>query len=373
MQYNKIAACASAVVLALAVACSKNSEAPISPSGAQPGVTDAGPNGETLKATAPTPQSPVNNAQPDQLVLTSGKSTGTFDQSLASAYSYEFQIRSGNTVACTATVPGGTGSTVSWTPSCILEFDQPYTWRIRAVHQGAFTSFGPWSADATFRSPAGGYIRGNELFDPLNNGRTVGQRFGAVFVQGQGIELLGHDSRVSYELPQNLQSGEFSLMVTGIDEGSPGDKTKVMSMQEGGGDITTNDYRVTIEKRGRAYITPGAVQFRIIMGDSREEFHRIFDSARVPISMSDERWYFWKFTWQSPGRAALEVREDGPRGRVLYADSRGTGGFLYRPVPHVIHLGAPVGRAGPIDASIPGAIYKNVWVSSRPRPAFPGE
>jgi len=42
-------------------------------------------------------------------------------------------------------------------------------------------------------------------------------------------------------------------------------------------------------------------------------------------------------------------------------------------VPHVIHLGAPVGRAGPNDASIPGAIYKNVWVSSRPRPKFPNE
>ena len=27
----------------------------------------------------------------------------------------------------------------------------------------------------------------------------------------------------------------------------------------------------------------------------------------------------------------------------------------------------------PLDASIPGATYKNLWVSSRPRPAFPNE
>ncbi|HEX6975860.1 MAG TPA: hypothetical protein VF147_15750, partial [Vicinamibacterales bacterium] len=123
---------------------------------------------------------------------------------------------------------------------------------------------------------------------------------------------------------------------------------------------------------GRLYPTPGAVQFRIIMGEA-DAHDRIFDSDRIGVSFSDERWYFWKFTWQSPGRAALEVREDSPTGRVIYTSSRGTGGFLYRPVPHVIHLGAPVGRAGPNDASIPGAIYKNVWVSSRPRPKFPNE
>jgi hypothetical protein len=163
------------------------------------------------------------------------------------------------------------------------------------------------------------------------------------------------------------------LMVTGFDEGSPGDKTKIMSMQEGGGDITANDYRFTAEKRGSSYETPGATTWRIIMGDADEHAGRIFDGGRLPVAYSDEQWYFWKFTWESPGRARLQVIEGGPRGRVIYDQSRGTGGFLYRPVPHLIHVGASVGRAGPIDASIPGAIYKNVWVSSRPRPAFPGE
>src|SRR5918992_146603 len=101
MQYKKLVACASATVLAFALACSKNAETPVSPTGAEPGVTDAGPNGETLKATAPTPQSPVNNAQPDQLVFTAGRSSGTYDQSLAGSYSYEFQIRNpSGTVIC---------------------------------------------------------------------------------------------------------------------------------------------------------------------------------------------------------------------------------------------------------------------------------
>ena len=36
----------------------------------------------------------------------------------------------------------------------------------------------------------------------------------------------------------------------------------------------------------------------------------------------------------------------------------------------MLHLGSPVGRAGPIDASIAGAIYKDVWVGAGPRPIF---
>ena len=375
MQHKKLIVCASAALLAIAAACSKSSDIPASPSSAQQGETEVGPNGETLKATAPTPQSPINNAQPDQLVLTAGKASGLFDQSLAPSYSYEFQImNTANAVVCSATVGGGSGSSVSWTPpsTCSLAFDAPHTWRTRATYTPRGAN-GPWSSVATFRSPAGGYIRAQEIFDPLYNSQTVGQAVGTTFIPGTGIRLNGHDSRVTYRLPQTLQNGEFSVMVLGADEGSPGDKTKIMSMQEDGGDITTNDYRVTVEKRGIQYPTPGAIQFRIIMGDADEHAGRIFDSTRIAVNFSSSRWYFWKFTWQSPGRAALEVREDGPRGRVVYNESRGTGGFLYRPVDHTIHLGAPVGRAGPQDASVPGAIYKNVWVSGNPRPAFPGE
>jgi hypothetical protein len=376
MHHKKAFACASAVVLALAVACSKNAETPVSPSSAQPGATEAGPNGETLKASAPTPQSPVNNAQPDQLELTAGKSQGAFDQSRSALYSYEFQImNSTNAVVCTATVGGGSGPSVSWIPSCTLDFDQPHSWRARAVYQvpGELGAAGPWSAAATFRSPIGGYVRENEIFDPLINGRSAGRPQGVQFISGVGARLNGHDSHIFYEFAQPLQNGEFSLMVTGMDEGSPGDKTKVMAMREGGGDITDNDYRVTIEKRGIDYETPGATTWRIIMGEADEHAGRIFDGPRIPVAYSDEAWYFWRFTWQSPGRAQLQVREGGPRGRVIYDTSRGTGGFLYRPLPHQIFVGTPVGRAGPIDASIPGAIYKNVWVSARPRPAFPGE
>lgn len=364
MYYKKFALCSVAALLALAVACSKSTQAPVSPTSVQEPSTTAAADGSTLKVVAPSPVSPVNNAQPETLVLTTNRVTGKFDSSINPSYEFEIKTSGGATVtACTATVAPGSGSTVSYTPTCPLEFDAPHTWRLRAVYAG---SVGPWSAAASFRTPAGGYINGNELFDPLTNRKTVGTAIGTQFT-ADGIELLGHDSRVTYQLAQTLEEGEFSVMAKGYDEGSPGDKTKIMSMQEGGGDITTNDYRFTVEKRGRDYSVPGAVTFRVITGGGNSE---IRDGARLGVSFSDERWYFWRVTWRN-GRVGVEVKEDGPNGRTIYNQSVGTSGHPYRPAPHMIHLGAPVGRAGPIDASIPGAIYKNVWVSSRPRPAFP--
>lgn len=380
MQHKKAVACASAVVLALAVACSKNPETPVSPSSAQPGTTAAGPNGETLKATAPNPQSPVNGAQPDTLVLTAGKSTGSFDKGLDAGYRYEFQIlNASNTVVCSETLPGGPEPSITWeATSCNLELDAPHTWRVRATHRNASSEMasGPWSSAASFRSPLGGYIRGSEMYDPLYNGKTVGSPVGVTFLPNTGLRLIGHDSRVTYVLPTTLEAGEFSVMVTGMDEGSPGDKTKVISMQEGGGDLTTNDYRFTAEKRGASYTIPGAITFRMINGEGDEEDY-INDGCRSGFTcgfagLSDEKWYFWRITWNAHS-GSLEVREDGPRGRQIYFDSVTTNGHPYRPAPHVLHLGASVGRAGPVDASIPGVIYRNVWVSARPRPAFPGE
>jgi hypothetical protein len=364
MQHTKLLACASAAVLAFAVACSKDSPSPVSPSGSQPGIADAAPDGSTLKVSAPTPVSPVNNQQPDgSLVLVASKAQGKFADVTPS---YEFEIHRGTTRVYTSGVTGGAGSgpsNVAHTPTAALEFDQQYTWRVRAVLQGAV---GPWSSAATFRAPAGGYIRDNEILDPLTNGFTVGNPIGVQFVGNEGARLLGHTSRITYELPVNLQQGEFSLMARGYDEGSPGDKTKIMSMQEGYDDLTTNDYRMTVEKRGRRYETPGAVTWRIIMGDADEHNGRIFDGSRIGVSFSDELWYFWKFTWGN-GRAELVVRENGPDGPVIYNSSRGTGGFAYRPVPHVVHIGG-TSRAGEGDATVPGMVVKNVWFSASPRP-----
>ena len=372
MHQKSFVLCSATALLAVAVACSKSSPTPVSPAGNGALVGEAAADGSTLKVTAPATQSPVNGAQPQALTLVAGTSTAQFATALPSL-TYEFQIlNAGGTVipACT-TIASPSGSSVTANPTCTIEFDANHRWRVRA--RMSSTAFGPWSAEATFRSPIGGYITANEIYDPLYNGITVGSRSGSTtFVANTGLRTNAQDSFITYSFPSPLQAGEISVMVTGIDEGNPGDKTKVFSMQEGfGADVTDNDYRVTIEKRGAQYETPGAVTWRLITGEA-DDHGRIFDGDRIGVAFSDERWYFWQFKWQT-GSAQLIVREDGPNGRVIYNSSKGTGPFAYRPVPHVIRLGQIPGRAGPIDASIPGAIYKNLWVSSRPRPAFPNE
>jgi hypothetical protein len=366
MQYKTLVVCASVAALAVALACSKNPEAPVAPSSTQPGAADAGPDGSTLKVTAPTPQSPVNGQQPDTLVLTAGKSTASYGSQTPLSYEFEIKSAGGTTVCGPTVVGGGAGSTVSWTPGCTLEFDQPYTWRLRAaVDNGR----GPWSANASFRSPAGGYVRDNEVFDPLTNGKTAGNIFGPATFGPDGITLLDFSSHVTYRLPVNLQAGELSMMILGADEGSPGDKSKVFSMQEGPdeNDITDDDYRFTAELRGRQYGAPGSVTYRIIPGDGHS-----YDGDRRQLNFNRSRWYFWRFTW-STGSARLEVKEDGPNGRTIYSVGQGGWSHPYRPDPHFIHLGAPIGRACACDATMPGITIKNVWASSRPRPAFPGE
>ena len=375
MSQNRFALCAAAALLAVAVACSKSSETPVSPNATMPPVSDAAADGSTLKVSAPAPQSPINGAQPSAVTLVAGTSSPQFQVAGAPALTYEFQVMTATGTlinACSGTA-APSGNTVSFTPTCTFDFDTNHRWRVRARLASNPSVVGPWSAEATFRSPIGGYVNGNEIYDPLYNGRTVGTRVNSTtFVPNVGLRLNTHEARLEYLLNPNLQAGEISVLVTGIDEGNPGDKTKVFAMQEGNGtDITDNDYRVTIEKRGRDYSTPGAVTFRIITGDAGVHA-RIHDGSRLPVAFSDERWYFWRFEWRT-GFARLQVREDGPTGRVIYDSSVGTGGFPYRPVPHYVHLGTQVGRAGPIDASIPGAIYKNLWISSRTRPQFPNE
>jgi hypothetical protein len=122
---------------------------------------------------------------------------------------------------------------------------------------------------------------------------------------------------------------------------------------------------MTAELRGANYSTPGAVTCRIIAGDGVSR-----DCPRFVLNFDSSRWYFWRFSWQT-GRARLEVKRDSETGQTVYDQSIGTGSHPYRPDPHYVYLGTPAGRAGLIDATLPGGTYKNVYVGPGPRPAFP--
>ncbi|HEX5475564.1 MAG TPA: hypothetical protein VFX12_12970 [Vicinamibacterales bacterium] len=324
--------------------------------------TGAAAEGVTLKVTAPEALSPTGGVQPDSLVLTAKPANTEF---ASFPVSYQFQIRSGDTVVYDSNVVSATtsGGNVQFTPAAALTADATYTWRARGAYSGAF---GPWSADATFKAPVGGFIRGNELYDPLNTGRSVGQIVGPYQFTSDGLKLLGHESHVTYHLPVTLTGGQFSMLIKGADEGAEGDKSKVFSMQQGSDDITTNDYRFTAELRGSDYPTPGAVTCRMIAGDGVSR-----DCDRIVESFDSSRWYFWKVSWNVGGSFTLEVRRDGEDGPLVYSNTKGLGGRTYAPNPHTLYLGAPIGRAGPLDATLPGGTYAYVYAGPNQRPPTP--
>jgi hypothetical protein len=351
----------TAGVVALALACSDSKpSSPVAPTTA-PGAVDGGDaaaDGSTLKVTAPTPTAPANGSRLNdfEVTLQVNAATAKFDTgSVPLAYRFEL-LRGGQAVESFR------GATTQWKPTVTFESDTEYSWRARA-EQG--TAFGPWSPTWTFRTPEQprGYNVVGELYDPLYTGETVGALIGSTaWVPGVGIRLNDFTSHVEYVLPRNIPEGELSMLVTNVPTNTEGGKTKIMAMREGRSDITTNDRRFTIEKRGNP---PGIIAFRIITRNSQEE---TVGSERVSREFDPRKWYLWRASFRS-GRFQLEIYENGANGERIYSFGKNYEG-LYDPEPHLAYVGSPVGRGGPVDATVPGMVAKQVWLSSRPRPAF---
>ena len=355
---------AAAGALALAVACGRTPNTPVAPTGATSTDTSAAADGSTLKVTRPVAQSPINGEQPEgTLVLTATAATGKF---AAVDLSHRFEIyNDAKTKVCDSGLISGSGPTVSFTAtSCTLAFDAPHTWRVRAEYQGGV---GPWSADASFKSPAGGYIRGNELFDPLTNGPStvMSASSGVTWLPGVGVRLDGKDSYVEYRLQQPCVDCEMSALMTNLGNGSEEWKTKVMSMLRGDGvNITDNDFRVTLDKR-TTWVGQGSV-IRYTMVSRNKDAG---EPKSAPQNWNRANTYFWKFEWRN-GNSNLTVRDGGVNGSI-----KASIGTAYRapydPDPHLIRLGSVFGRAG--SDTNPGTIIWNVWVSPNPRPNLPGD
>jgi hypothetical protein len=256
----------------------------------------------------------------------------------------------------------GTTTTSHTVTTHSLNGDQTYQWRARPFY-GAVT--GPWAGWTTFVAPLNdGYIRGNEMYDPLINGKTAGVPHGSIdFIAGVGARLNELTSYISYELPQTLFEGEFSMLVTNMPANTKGGKTKLFAMGKGYDDIVTNEYRMTIERRGDP---AGIIAWRFIARDDQidtEGAERSFYNFQANLT------YFFQATWRG-NRFNLLVREGGVDGATVYNFGKNWEGRGYEPSPHILYVGAPVGRSGPDGASVQGAIIRQVWVSGSPRPEF---
>jgi hypothetical protein len=347
-----------AMLLALSLACSRQSAAPVSPSSAKPAsVSDtAGPSGETLKIGAPVPISPINDAVLDgaDATLVCSASTGKF---VGTTLAYDFELYDSNNVKVRTEVVAGTTWVVRG-----LDFEGHYTWRVRGTSDDAY---GPWSTFGSFQTPANrGYIRGNELFDPLTNGETVGTLMNDVtFLPGQGVRLNSIESFVQYQLQTPLTDGQYSVTITGLRNSNEQWKTKVMSMLQGDGvNITDNAYRFTADRRNRD--AGGTVRWTL-RSRGVDAGEPVCGNASWDIT----HLYLWTYNWAG-GNGRLTVQDGGPFGAV-YRSCATNYRAPYAPNPHIIRLGSIGGRGG--SETLPGAIFRNVWVSQNPRPVFPGD
>jgi hypothetical protein len=351
-------------LLALSIACGRQNAAPLSPTGATPASGDevAGPAGETLKIAAPTLVSPTGDT-----VLESATATlvCTVPATAQIALAYDFELYDASNVKIRTEVVAGTTWVVQG-----LEFEGHYTWRVRGTASyldaggKVVPGYGPWSGFGSFQTPANrGYIRGNELFDPLTNNGTIGAFNDVTFLPGQGVRLNGIESFVEWKLAAPLTDGQFSVSITGLRNSNEQWKSKVMSMlKDDGVNITDNIYRFTADRRNRD--SSGTIRYTL-----RSRGVDAGEPVCGSASWDAAHLYLWTYTWAG-GNSNLRVQDGGPAGAVMRScGARYTA--PYAPNPHIIRLGSIGGRGG--SETLPGAIFRNVWVSANPRPVLPGD
>ncbi len=339
--------------------CGKDSSAPPAPTP----TPQTGIGGSTLKTGSPTPQSPVSNQQvaATPIVLVASNASATYGSN--AQFQYRFEIYDANgTLVQSALVPSG-ATTTSYPVPVDLEGEKSYQWQVRAEYQG---SVGPWSPRAAFIAPLlTGYIRGNELYDPLTKGKTVGTIVGPVtFIPDVGVRLEAESSYIEYALPQPLSGGEYSALLTNLSVVSSTEdpKDRLISMREGDAGINNNLYRMTVDKRGN-----GAIAWRFLTGPGH--YIETVSSERVPYSFHEALTYFVRATWGG-GVFRVVFKEGGVDGSTIYDKSKSYE-REYTPFPHMVFAGSPYQAGDRGDPStVAGMVIRQIWVSANPRPGF---
>ena len=166
---RKLGSLISIAALVLAVACGGDErQLPATPS-------DVG-GSNSANVTAPTPDSPGDDARLDTIRPTLRVNNATSDG--GGSRSYEFQVSdnsgfssvTGQTALVAVSqsgVPEGADGKTSYVVPIDLFKTTRYYWRSRAL-SGA--SIGPWSATWRLRTPVGSYKGGNQAFDILTDG-----------------------------------------------------------------------------------------------------------------------------------------------------------------------------------------------------------
>ena len=355
MHRSTFALMAAAAVAATALACGHSATSPASPSTVAAVGGNAASDGATLKATAPTPLSPVKDQRlqsQDNPTLKVSAASGTY---VSVSFRYRFQLFDDTGALVQDSGPvSGTSYTVTGDS---LPFDKRFTWRARAEYEGAF---GPWSATASFLTINGGYIRGSAVFDPLTNGKTVGKQRGGTFIKGQGWRADSLFDGIDYDIDTCTScTVEFDVTGVGRKQGESFEKDlKWISMGDApsfGSFVAFRNtpWKMHLEQRSDGDGTAMKIVWRNgAAGDGEPGDHVQFIPNRVccgPEWQDNEVFHF--VLDYSPSGFSITIN-----GKQWYRD--GFGGHAYAPPNQRISLGCY-----PRGETMMWAIFRNVKVT----------
>ena len=348
---------------AFSLACGSQATSPSPPSGS------SNADGSTLKATAPTLQSPINGAvlpqgMPVSLVLKNSAMSYT----TALTPSYRFEVSLNGTVVESALASAGP-STTSYTVTAALAGNQTYQWRARPEIQG---TVGPWSAMASFVAPQNdGYNLPGQLYDPLTIGKTVGTIGGSgnvTWVPGQGLQMNDQLAYVVYTLPQTYSSGEMSVEATGLAPGGAPGKARIFSILDRlGVQGSSAKYSINVQYRGAGGAPDNCIAWKGVLGDNANSVEP--DTAKryqSVINLDPSKWYLFRALW-TPTSVRVVV-QDGGAVVYDYQVAATSGTTNWNPSVMYAFLGTNNATYTGFDGTRIGMTVRNLWVGSSPRP-----
>jgi hypothetical protein len=350
--------------IAAVAACGSKAAAPTQPTQTPP------PTQQVRTLSAPAVSAPVNDTQltDTAVVLKAGNAQATGVQNVR----YRFEWSEADTFPDGSRTgfkddveQGGDGTSFQITDT--LKPGVKYFWRVRA-YAGDVTS--DWSATASFVTLNKGYFRGQEVYDPLVNGETVGSRIGGMFVPNQGWKSTNTSDGIDYDIPTcSACTVEFDVTDFGKRAGVAVSKDlKWLSMGDGSTFGNFSVFRNHVWKMHLEQRSDGdGTGMKLIWRNGREGDGDPGDhEGRLEPTMNwrSSAVFHFIITWTQTGYevSVSEVNADGAltNGRLWFQ-----GGFArpYAPPNHRISLGT---RSR--SETMPG-LFRNVKIyPGPPRP-----
>ena len=334
-------------LVALMIACGSNSSSPTTPSSSTP-VSSTDPS-----LTAPALRSPslgeqIETIQPE---LQIGNATGG---SGPRTYTFEISSDSGfRTIVLRETdVREGLGGvTMFKVEITLLEADTQYHWRARAETSAGT---GPYSEQSNFVVKAA-FTRnrpsGVVVFDPLNNGGTIGTQMGGNFVPGGWQPELNTDC-IRYQIPTLIQ-GIITFETRNVNSPNPmpGKRMLISMWDPSKGEYTTNPFRMHLQKLDRSTVRFDDVRLRWISRGQETNTGITFFDFEPDID------YSWRIEWgKFPGIPSQHVKIFLDGFEILNRNYDRE----YSPNPHWVELGN-CERAETLEE----AIWSNLIIQSR--------